>query len=152
MRRMRAALFGGIVAVSLVGCQTTEQAEFLSHGPSDRAELLASYSRERKWRMFKYANQVVHPPMIGLASVLARDGEPMLRLILASLDTTDNDLDYRDALQVFAEMERAGTYRICADRPVLAKIEDYRDRIRDAGWRAFYGDRLRDLCRAKRSR
>ncbi|GLH79046.1 hypothetical protein SSBR45G_39550 [Bradyrhizobium sp. SSBR45G] len=120
---MCAALLGVIAAALLAGCRTTEQAEFLGHSRSGRAELLASYPREQKWRMFK--------------------------LILASLATTDNDLDYRDALQVFAEMERSGTYRVCADGSVLAKMAGYRDRIRDAGWREVYGDMLRDMCRAK---
>jgi hypothetical protein len=74
----------------------------------------------------------------------------MLRFILASLDATENHRDYVDGLQVFAEMERAGTYRICADRLVLAKIEAYRDRMRDVGWRGVYDQMLERMCQARR--
>ncbi|MGJ4951449.1 hypothetical protein [Bradyrhizobium sp. HKCCYLS20291] len=133
---------------SLAGCQTTEQAEFLEHRRSARDEVVATYPLDKQWRLFKYANQVVHPPMTGLSSVLARGGEPMLRLILASLETTDNDLDYRDGLVVIADMQHRGTYRVCADSALLAKLESYRDRIGNADWRAFYGNELRKMCEA----
>ncbi len=148
MCRMWAALLAVVVSALLAGCQTTaEQADFLAVRGNDRAAVLATYPREQQWRLFKYANQVIHPPMTGLSSVLAREGEPMLRLILASLDTTDNDLDYRDGFEVFADMQRIGSYRVCVDRPVLAKIEGYRGKIRDVFWREYYGDTLREMCR-----
>jgi len=45
--------------------------------------------------------------------------------------------------------ERSGTYHICADRSILPKIEAYRDRMTDAGWRGVYDDMLGNMCRAR---
>lgn len=140
----------GLWVLALTGCnaQPVERDFFRGDIPT-RNQRLGSYSMEEQWRIYLYGNQVVHPPATGLAEVLARRGEPMLRFILKSLESTKNDLDYRDAMVVFQTMQWRGDYAICADEEVMSKIKSNRDKIGNPNWRRVYGEMLKELCRSK---
>lgn len=132
----------------LAGCSAGPlERDFFRGDIPTRNQRLAGYPMEQQWRIYLYGNQVIHPPATGLAEVLARRGEPMLRFILKSLESTENDLDYRDSMVVFQMMQWGGHYGICSDRTILSRIRSNQDRIGDPRWRQVYAEMLKELCR-----
>jgi len=123
--------------------------EFFVGDVATRSERLSKYSNSEQWEIYLYASQVIHPPATGLASVLAKKGEPMFRYILERLDASDNDLDYRDAMVVFQNMQWHGSYLICSNAADIRRIESYRDRIKSPAWRGVYLEMFVRLCRGE---
>lgn len=148
MKRLAILVFWSAIALTGYSAQTLERT-FFQGEISTRNQRLAGYSMEEQWRIFLYGNQVIHPPATGLAEVLARQGEPMLKLILKSLESTKSDLDYRDSMVVFQMMQWHGDYAICASADVLARIKSNQGRIGSSDWRRVYGEMLAELCRSK---
>lgn len=61
---------------------STIEMEFFRGEIPTRLERLENYSLEDQWRIFLYGNQVVHPPVKGLALPVARQGRIALEYIL----------------------------------------------------------------------
>ncbi|MDC7719178.1 hypothetical protein PQU95_18425 [Vogesella sp. DC21W] len=121
--------------------------EFFAGDIATRAERLSKYSMPDQWGIYLYANQVIHPPATGLASVLAKRGEPMFQYILRRLDDSGNDLDYRDAMVVFQNMQWRGSYLICSNSDDLRRVESYQYKIKSPSWRGVYLEMFGRLCR-----
>lgn len=131
------------------GCNSASiEADFFNGDIATRNDRLGGYPITQQWKIYLYGNQVIHPPATGLAIVLARQGKPALDYILTSLDSTNNDLDYRDSMVVFQMMEWGNYYRICADESMLSRIKKNQYRIQNPGWRRVYVEMLAELCRS----
>ncbi|MFT3821920.1 MAG: hypothetical protein QM750_30610 [Rubrivivax sp.] len=138
------------LAFALSGCSAQRlERDFFRGDLSTRNQRLAGYTMEEQWQIYLYGNQVIHPPATGLAEVLARGHEPMLRFILRRLESTRNDLDYRDSMVVFQTMQWHGDYSICGDEAAFSKIKSNQYRIENADWQRVYGEMLQELCRSK---
>jgi len=131
----------------MTSCRAEEvEDEFFRGDIATRSQRLADYPMEQQWRIFLYGNQERHPPATGLAAVLARGGEPMLRFILKELESTKRDLDYRDSMVVFQSMQWHGDFAICADRETIARIRGNQEKIVHSEWRRIYAEMFRELC------
>jgi hypothetical protein len=148
MKRLFILIFSSSIALAGCSGQTLERTFFQGDIPT-RNQRLAGYSMEGQWRIFLYGNQVIYPPSTGLAEVLARQGEPMLKFILKSLESAKSDLDYRDSMVVFQMMQWHGDYAICANADALARIKSNQDKIGNTDWLRVYGEMLGELCRSK---
>jgi hypothetical protein len=148
MKRFAVLAIGLTLALSGCVAQTLER-DFFGGEITTRNQRLATYSLDEQWHIFLYGNQVIHPPATGLAQVLARQGETALRFILGKLESSRNDLDYRDSMVVFQMMQWHGDYAICANGEVMSKIKGNQSKIENPAWRQVYGEMLAELCRAK---
>ncbi|UVT16494.1 MAG: hypothetical protein H8K04_02705 [Nitrospira sp.] len=122
-------------------------AQFFAEGFESRIERLEKYPLDQQYKIFLYGNQIVHPPLTGLALPRAKRGQPALEFILEKLDHSRNDLDFRDSLVVFQHMQWGGYYNICGDTVAMNKIKANEDKIRNADWRGVYNQMLKGLCR-----
>jgi hypothetical protein len=144
-----AFLFSYIAFLALTGCQGQEmERKFYQDGPRTREARLGGYTIQQQWRIYLYGNQKIHPPS-GPALQLAEQGEPMMRYILKQLRTSQNDLDFRDSLEVFMMMEGHGNYNICNDAAAVMEVRQNQYKIEDADWRSFYGSMLQWFCTEK---
>jgi hypothetical protein len=138
-----------IALLCLGGCQAqTMEDEFYSGDRRTENERLAKYTIEQQWQIYRYGEQKRHPPS-GPVLPLAERGEPMMRYILQQLRTSQNDLDFRDSLQVFIIMEGHGDYRICDDAAVVMEVKRNQYKIKDTAWRNSYGMFLGYFCTEK---
>jgi len=109
-------------------------------------ERLEAYSLEEQWRIFLYGNQVIHPPVTGLALPIAKQGKPALDYILQQLEHSQNDLDFRDSLVVFRSMQGGGYYAVCEDENAMGLIHRNEAQISDPDWRGIYSRMLGRMC------
>lgn len=128
-------------------CQETSVGKrFFKEGFVARDERLEAYPLEDQWRIFLYANQVVHPPLKDMALPIAKKGKPALDYILEQLEQPNGDLDFRDSMVVFNRMQWGGYYNVCGDEQAMTAIRRNESRITHAGWRDVYQQMLRRLC------
>ncbi len=120
--------------------------QFFSGDIPTRMERLTTYPLEQQWRIFRYGNQVIHPPTTGLALPIAKQGKPALDYILKQLEQSQDDLDFRDSLVVFQTMQWGGFYDICGDEVAVVAITRNESKISHPDWHDVYSQMLGDLC------
>jgi hypothetical protein len=135
-----------LAAIGTCACAGPEK-EFFRGDLATRVERLAAYPLAQQWEIFRYGNQVRHPPDTGLAIPIARRGKPALDFVLHELQIGASDLDYRDSMVVFQTMQWGRHYDICADEVALKRIQANAALIRSPDWRKVYEEMLQNLCR-----
>lgn len=137
------------VLVSQVSCKEEGfEAKFL-HNERDRiirVEKMEKYPLEQQYKIFLYGNQKMHPPHKGLARPIARRGKPALDYVLEQIRDSENDLDFRDSIIIFKDMQQQGYYDVCKDALAMDEIKSNETKIRYDGWLKFYREALYELC------
>jgi hypothetical protein len=142
----RASIFC-LLLVTTTSCQADSIEERFFEGDIlTRLERLETYPLEQQWRIFLYGNQVIHPPITGLALPVAKQGKAALTYILRQTEQSQNDLDFRDSLVVFQSMQRRGYYDVCGDEEAMQAIRSNEGKIRDPDWRGTYSRMLSRMC------
>lgn len=121
--------------------------DFFKGDVSTRLERLETYPLEEQYRIFLYGNQVIHPPSTGLAIPIAKRGKIAADYILRRLDTSKNDLDFRDSMVVFQSMQWGGHFDLCGHPKYMNEIAGNASKIEYEGWRKVYLEMLKELCR-----
>lgn len=134
-----------LTASACLGKSLEEQ--FFQGDIETRLERLEAYPLDQQYRIFRYGNQVIHPPSTGLAVPLAKKGKPALDFILTKLDDSKNDLDFRDSMVVIQVMQWGGYYDVCGDAAAMHAVRENRKKIRSPEWRQVYDQMLHEVCR-----
>ncbi|QHS11193.1 hypothetical protein [Sinimarinibacterium sp. NLF-5-8] len=139
-----------ILSMSLIlftACQSqVVEKNFFSGNISSRIERLEKYPLDKQWIIFKYGNQIIHPPATDLALPIARRGKPAMNYIISQLSESDNDLDFRDSLVVFRVMRAGGYYDICNNDAAMKSIRENQWKIVNDDWQSVYAEMLIRLC------
>ena len=147
MRAKATVLWAALVVLS---CRADDQAEaFFSGDASSRIDRLDRLPMDQQWKIFKYGNQVRHPPATVLASPIAKRGKVAVYYILDDLNGSESDLDYRDALVIFQTVQWGGYYNVCGDGTALERIQRNETRIADKSWKTVYAQMFNELCRPR---
>ena len=149
MLRLLVRLFFCCSYFFLVSCnEKSIEAEFFYNERNriNREVELEKYPLEQQYRIFKYGNQVIHPPQKSLARVVAKRGKPALDYVLEQVRNHQDDLDIRDSMVIFTALERGGYYSVCEDAQVMEEIKANENKIQHAGWREVYHQMLETLC------
>jgi hypothetical protein len=137
-------------AVALASCAhplaEPEVKEYFKGDPSTRIERLEKMPIDLQYKIFVYGNQSVHPSITSLGRPLAKRGKLAFDYIVAQIEQSGNDLDYRDTMTVFEFMQRDGYYDICGDNMAISIVRENQYKIRNADWKTMYQERLRRLC------
>lgn len=142
------ALICCMLLAAITACQAGPIGkQFFKDGFVAREERLEAYPLEQQWQIFLYANQVIHPPLTGMALPIAKQGKPALDYILQQLEKSVNEADFRDSLVVFQTMQWGNYYNVCSDTPAMAAIRRNENKISHPGWRDIYRQMLEALCR-----
>jgi hypothetical protein len=137
-----------IVLGGLSGCKAENQeGTFFSGDVASRNERLEGLPVEKQWEIFKYGNQVRHPPATSLAPPIAKGGKKSLYFILNTLHSSGSDLDYRDSMVIFQTMQWGGYYDVCSDPWAMMEIRGNEGLISNSDWKKVYGDMLIRLCK-----
>jgi hypothetical protein len=92
-------------------------------------------SVEKQYAIYICGNQVVHPPMMYLGELFAREGEKIIGFLKVKLRETDDDATIRDLVRLFSEMSRLGTYDVAKDDELMRLISVRLAGMKDPGWR-----------------
>ena len=140
-----------LIILLLISCDhESMESEFFDWESYDYDKLY-NYSLEDQFKIFLYGNQTIHPSMTGLAVPIAKRGKPALDYVLNQIRESNNDLDFRDSLEIFRAMEKGGYYSVCNDSPALKEIKANENKIKDLDWREIYHNMLQNLCVGKQS-
>lgn len=106
---------------------------FFEKPPHDRVERLRQYSLEEQYRIFRYGNDRIEPPIMELAKPLAERGEAAIPFLHSQLRRAADDQTLRDILLLFETMTRLRTYDVKSNGPLMtdlrSKVSDFKNRL-----------------------
>lgn len=111
--------------------------EFFRRPLDTRVERLRHYSLEDQYRIFRYGNDVVHPPLTNLAIPIAERGVVAVPFLMAQLNTEKDDLAVRDILRLFQETTRLKTYDVRTDATLMKVLDSRISKMKDKEWQAI---------------
>jgi len=132
------------------GCANhTFEREFLEqHSAATRGEVLRAYSLEDQYRIFRYGNDVVHPPLLTLADPIAERGKEAIPFLKAHLESETDDTSLRDILHILKEMKRLGTFDAKGDEELVRTLTTRVAKVGSKEWRAVCEDMLHVILAA----
>lgn len=96
-----------------LGCrgQNVEKA-FFDKPAGDRVERLRQYSLGDQYKIFRYGNDRIEPPAMGLAIPIAERGASAVPFLIDQLKAGSDDVAVRDILLIFEMLEASGSYNV----------------------------------------
>jgi len=122
----------------LIGCtgHGMEKA-FFQQPLQTRVERLRQYSLEDQYRIFRYGNDVVHPPLTNLAVPIAERGSGAIPFLKSRLETEHDDFSIRDILRIIEEMKWSKSYDVKGDEALIRILKSMVDGMRDKEWQSI---------------
>jgi hypothetical protein len=109
--------------------------DFFRGNPADRVERMRHYALADQYRIFRYGNDHIEPPVIALARPIAERGSTAVPFLGEQLANSADDLTTRDLLQIFSTMVRLHTYNVRGDQGLMMQLETKVGQMRDPEWR-----------------
>jgi hypothetical protein len=131
-RALYALLFCMVASV----CLGADPVPSFFDGPikTDR-ERLRQYPLPEQYKLFRYGNDVIHPPLIHLADPIAERGKEAVPFLLDRLAEDSSDLAIRDSIQIFKRMSLLRTYPVKEDKDLMDVLTQKVRGMKDDGWR-----------------
>src|ERR1700737_4146127 len=93
------------VFLCLLGCDSRRmERDFFRQSPETRLVRFRRYSLDDQYKIFRYGNDVVEPPVLGLANPIAERGPEVVPFLLAKLNSERDDTSIRDIMFIFSVM------------------------------------------------
>ena len=122
--------------------------EFFRQPLESRVERLRRYSLDDQYRIFRYGNDVVHPPLFDLATPIAERGAAAIPFLMARLGSEQDDFSVRDILRVVSEMTHLKNYDVKADETLIQALSARVDKVKDKEWKAICMKMLSEIKKA----
>jgi hypothetical protein len=124
-----------VCLITVVACQTRDfERRFFKQPLETRVERSRQLSLEEQYKVFRYGNDVVHPPLMDLADPIAERGRAAVAFLLSQLDGDHRDTATRDILLVFERMAFLKSYDVKADQVVMKTLSARVANMRDRQW------------------
>jgi hypothetical protein len=107
--------------------------EFFLMPPKQRDAEFQKYDLETQYKIY-ICGQKREPPMLGLASPLARQGGRIVPFLKAKLESADDDSTVENIVYVFAELNVRGTYDVAADKSLMEELRSKVGGMKDPDW------------------
>lgn len=134
---------------ALISCgAATTQLEndfFFKHPRSDRVERMRQYSLDDQYKIFRYGNDKIEPPVSKLAIPLAERGADIVPFLLEKLKSDTDDLAVKDILLVFRTMQHLKSYDIRANLEVMGALQSRISTMRDRDRQALCREQLEEI-------
>jgi hypothetical protein len=126
-----------------LGCRSHQlEHNFFDKPPGDRLERLRQYSLADQYKIFRYGNDAVEPPVMALADPIAERGAAAVPFLMSQLNANADDIAVRDILLIFERMEASGSYKVKADTRLMDGLVSKVSGMKDKDWQAIC---LKDL-------
>jgi hypothetical protein len=132
------SLIAWLVFPLLAGCDDHRlDKEFFKQPPETRAARLRQYPLPEQYKIFRYGNDRLEPPALGLANPIAERGAQAVPFLLAKLDSEKDDIGVRDIVLVFSVMGALRSYDVKSDVGLIRKLESAVARMTDKDWQSM---------------
>jgi hypothetical protein len=137
------------VCVLSAGCEdySMERRFIRDTPPANRLVKLRGYSLEDQYRIFRYGNDKVEPPLTVLAVPIAERGSSAVPFLLGKLERQPDILTVRDLLLIFQTMKNLGKYDISSNQNIMQALRKSIDGLKDKEWRNICGEMLARLSK-----
>lgn len=102
---------------------------------AEQLEGMRALPLEMKYKIFRYGNDEMHPPMLYLADAIANQGEAAMPFMLMQMERATDTQAIRDNLLIFETMARKNLYVFKRSAHALNIIENAWERIKDRDWK-----------------
>ena len=146
MRAIIAALWF-ICGAAIWGCGNYrfERRVVFGGPPTTRPDRVRQYSLEDQYRIFRYANDVVEPPLFGLAKPIAERGAAAIPFLQEQLNAQSDDTTVRDLLLIFQERTFLTSYHVKGDSVLMSTLDMRVAAMKDTEWRNVCSKMLRSI-------
>lgn len=136
-----------ILCLTVVGvaCQHHEFEEKFFKQLANRVERSRQLTLEQQYRVFRYGNDVIHPPLMDLADPIAERGASAVPFLIEQLKKDETDVGVRDILLIFNRMVRLKTYDVKSDRPLMSTLTARVENMKDKEWRQISSRMLKAI-------
>lgn len=128
----------GVLAIAcgfLLGCDNHQmERDFFEKPLGTRIERLSHYSLADQYKIFRYGNDVIEPPLMDLADPIADKGAEAVPFLVEQLKATKEDLAVRDLLLIFETMAKSKSYNVRDDRTLMTTLDSKISEMKDKGW------------------
>jgi hypothetical protein len=137
-----AFVFGVLAAIvghlALVACDDRRlERGFLRQPFETRIARLNTYSLEDQYKIFRYGNDRVEPPVLELANPIAQRGSAAVPFLIGKLESETDDISLRDILHILEMMVAFKTYDVKANAELVALLRTRLDGMKDREWQAI---------------
>ena len=134
------------LAATDVGCRAHDfERRFFSEPLATRVERSRTLSLDQQYLVFRYGNDVIHPPLMDLADPIAERGEGAVPFLLKQLQLDDSDIAIRDIVLIFERMALLRIYDVKSDQAVLDALIARIVKMKDKDWQAISESRLKRI-------
>jgi hypothetical protein len=123
--------------------------DFFNKPLGDRLERLRQYSLEDQYKIFRYGNDKIEPPLMDLADPIAERGETAISFLVDQLNSSADDLTVRDILLMFQTMASSRSYDVKRDAALLAVLTSKVSAMKHEAWRTIYLDMVQGIKDSK---
>lgn len=134
------------LAASAVACEKPESHPFFELPYEQQDSVLLEYPLEEQVEIYVEGITRRHPRQIGLVEPLARNGEDLVPVLLAVLDTAQSEVTQRGMLAVLGEIS-CRHHDLSADTAVLAAAERTVSELRFEYFRELAAGHLAEIRR-----
>ena len=122
--------------------------DFLRSSSTVQQLTLRQFPQREQIELYLEAMHRGHPPNIGLATSLAKNGASILPLLIERLARTDSDVDKEFLIAVFGAMQRDAYYSVSSDRTLMAFLELQVSTMKDRDWKEMASESLERIRKA----
>jgi hypothetical protein len=139
-----------IACVVVFSCQGQQLEEmFFSKPLGDRLQRLREYSLEDQYRIFRYGNDVIEPPLTDLAGPIAERGADAVPFLVRQLNSQPNDLTVMDVLLIFKTMASSKSYDVKGDSVLMDLLASKIAGMESQKWQSVCSRMFEHLKHAK---
>lgn len=90
--------------------------------PAELHELFRACSLNEQYKLYRYGNDVVEPPHIELADLIAERGSTIVPFLANKIANEREEVAVRDILAIFSALQRNGEYDVRSDAYLMALL------------------------------
>jgi hypothetical protein len=121
-----------------LGCRDHDLTRrFFDKPLGNRVERLRKYSLDDQYKIFRYGNDAIEPPTMGLAGPIAERGPSAVPFLWDQLRASADDIAVRDIILIFERMASSGSYNVKADTALMGVLASKVSGMKDKDWRAI---------------
>ena len=134
-----------------LGCgHRLERNFFFGNPPQTRIERFRQYTLEDQYRLFRYGNDKIEPPVMSFDEIIAERGASVVPFLLRQLNCKSDDIAVRDAMLVFRAMAVSKSYDVKDDSAVMTTLAARVSGMKHKDWQSFCQGMLRQIESAEK--
>lgn len=128
-------MFPAITLACTVGEHEEVIEKFLAQTLEERRSSILQYPLEMQVELYVNAMMRKHPPDLGLADVVARNGGKIVPILIQRLSREKSDIVKPDLIDIFQRMQELSTYDVASDQNTMVFLDHQVAEMKDSFWK-----------------